>query len=647
MRRAYFLLGLAVLGVPGLAAGQTSLIAGSRVINWTNAGAVGGIPNRTTICATLNPGATGAQINSAISSCGNDQVVKLNAGTFNISGGIVFNAKNNVTLRGAGPNQTFLVFSSGHGCGGISGNVCTINAAPQYSDGTSNNASWTAGYAKGATSITLASVPNLKIGSLLILDQLEDTGDGDNGNTYVCNGTGVCSQSGGGEPGRQNRPQQQHVTVTSISGSGPYTVGITPGLYMPNWRAAKSPGAWWSSALPISGVGIEDLSIMSGGSGANNSIAMYNTTNSWVKNVRSVRPGHQHILFYQSVHVTIRDSYFFDGQNHAQQSYGTSCYQCGDLLVENNIFQWVTNPMQNETAQGSVYSYNFSINGQFGPGTWMQASSSNHDSGTNFLLFEGNDGVGLQLDNYFGQAFFVTGFRNRWTGWEAQPAVLNNQTVPVHVYALSRYTNIIGNVLGWSGYHSKYETNPGNLSSCNRSIFALGLGSNCSTGGSSPFPPNDPLTVSTLMRWGNWDTVSNASRFVAAEVPSGLSLYANPVPPDQNLPASLYRPSRPSWWGSMPWPAIGPDVTGGNVPNTGGKAYRIPARVCFEDVMGGQFGDTTARTFNAANCYAGGGYETAPGAPSNVRIIRAAAWLLPLFVPVYHVARRRRQDGRA
>src|SRR6266550_3001396 len=68
----------------------------SRRIDWSQAGVALGIPNRTTICATLNPGATAAQINSAIASCPSGQVVKLNAGVYNLSSGIDFSAHSNV-----------------------------------------------------------------------------------------------------------------------------------------------------------------------------------------------------------------------------------------------------------------------------------------------------------------------------------------------------------------------------------------------------------------------------------------------------------------------------------------------------------------------------------------------------------------------
>src|SRR5438132_11014855 len=89
----------------------SGILSPSRAIDWTNVGIPGGIPNRTTICATLNPGATASQINSAIASCPSGQVLFLNAGTYNLSSGITFANKSNVTLRGAGADQTKLVFT--------------------------------------------------------------------------------------------------------------------------------------------------------------------------------------------------------------------------------------------------------------------------------------------------------------------------------------------------------------------------------------------------------------------------------------------------------------------------------------------------------------------------------------------------------
>src|SRR6267142_281330 len=85
------------------------IVAPTRATDWSTAGVMGGIPSRTTICSTLNPGATPAQINSAIASCPAGQVVSLNAGTYNLSSSIVM--RDNVTLRGQGMS-TILNFTS-------------------------------------------------------------------------------------------------------------------------------------------------------------------------------------------------------------------------------------------------------------------------------------------------------------------------------------------------------------------------------------------------------------------------------------------------------------------------------------------------------------------------------------------------------
>ena len=171
-------------------------------------------------------------------------------------------------------------------------------------------------------------------------------------------------------------------------------------------------------------------------------------------------------------------------------------------------------------------------------------------------------------------------------------------------------------MLGKIGYHTRYEaaasssTDPGNASVGDTSIYTVGYSGNEGTI-LSPIP-NDPLVKATMMRWGNYDTVHAAAQWTASEVPSSLSQFSNAVPGNQGLPNSLYLSAKPSWWGTARWPAIGPDVTGGQDPT--GHAYKIPARACY---------DNTSKTggilnFNAVTCYP----ETAaPGAPTRLRIV--------------------------
>jgi hypothetical protein len=353
-------------------------------------------------------------------------------------------------------------------------------------------------------------------------------------------------------------------------------------------------------------------------SGAENSLQFNHAVRCWVKNIRSTKPGKHHVKFFISANNTVRDSYFFDGQSHAQESYGINAFASSANLIENNIFQYISVPMMNEHSQGNVYAYNYTINNYWGDGTWSQGSLYNHAPGNNFSLFEGNDVSGMSLDNYHGAAFFITAFRNRITGKEPNRV---DMTVPILAQSFVRYMNLVGNVLGDNAYHTNYEKLSGqsaDSTACNHSIYSFGLGGNCSNGGGGD-PVNDDLAPTTIMRWGNYDTVNDATRFVAGEVPSGISYYPNPVPASQVLPASFYLSAKPAWFGSVPWPPIGPDVTGGSEPNVNGHNAKIPARRCFENVMGGTFSDTTARTFNAVTCYpSGGSTPTVPAAPASL-----------------------------
>jgi hypothetical protein len=584
---------LLLIGAPAYAAQWTGILDPARGAEWSAAGA-GPIPDRTTVCTTLPAGSTAAQINSAIANCPANQTVKLSAGNYTIgSPGIIFNDKSNVTLRGAGSNATFLTFTGNNDCGGMGGDVCFINGQANWSGAPGNTANWTGGYTQGSTQITLSATTNLKVGTVIILDQLNDT-DTDNGGVWVCGKVNVCASEGQSGTGRSGRQQQQLVKVTAISGN---TVTISPAIRMPNWRSDRSPGAWWSSDTPITGSGIEDLSMdHSGSSGAESGIYFFNADGCWVKGVRSVKGPRNHVWLYQSTHVTIRDSYFFDTKAQESESYGVEHFQASDNLVENNIFQKIATPMLSDGGNGSVFGYNFSINDFYDVDGWAQGSAYHHGPGNSYFLWEGNDGFGLMADNVHGTAHFIVAFRNRFIGYEQGKYA---QTVPIHIYAANRFFSVIGNVLGTDSYHTVYSAQAGGSSSnCDKAIYGIGWGGNCGNGSL----PNDPVAVSTLMRWGNYDTVNDATRFQSGEVPTS-GQYSNAVPGSQTLPASFYLTSKPTFFGSVAWPAIGPDVTGGSESGVGGHNVKIPARRCFETVMGGSFSDSTARTFDASACY--------------------------------------------
>ena len=606
MRRRWLLLLPAILlCLPTLSQAQSGIIDPSRRVDWTGAGIPGGVPNRTTICATLNPGATAAQINNAIAAC-NNGVVFLSAGTYNLSSGIDFAGKSNVTLRGAGPDQTTLVFTGNVDCWGQAASICVRNADLNWTGGAAHSATWTGGYAKGTTQITLGSTAGLSVGSVLILDQDNDTTD--TGGVYVCDTNNACAtdtSSSSSSPGRNlngvDRNQQQFVQATAITGN---TVTISSPLHMTNWRASQNPGAWWPSTQAIQD-GVENLAMdhMNGGQRAG--VFFFSAYQGWVKNVKSLSANRDHVWLYQSARIVVQDSYFYGTQNAASQSYGVESFMSSDDLVINNIFQHVTTPILEGNSSGAVFAYNFAIDMYYSlsPG-WMMLSAFAHDAGTGMNLYESNQFSGYTQDNIHGSHNFATVFRNQFTGFEPGKV---QQTNPQILMTHSRYANLVGNVLGTTGVQTVYEDSQasGTTSLPDKSIYLLGWSGAEGTIGGMPY---DPLVASTLLRWGNYDYATRTTRWDAAEIPVG-----NAVPSSQTLPASFFLSAKPGWWGPMPWPAIGPDVTGGQDP--AGHVFAIPAQVCYNSTAKDGNG---ILIFNADRCY---GQHFSPGAPTNFRIV--------------------------
>lgn len=653
---------LIITGVSHLSAQLWSgILAPSRAIDWsaTSPGVVGGIPSATWpqcvtgACKTVTsagPEATAAQINAAVASAKARTYVLLGAGTYSLASGIVMAP--NVVLRGAGPDKTFLVFTGGFNCGGEGSQICVKDSSRIWPGmpaawpggassaefcGTGSTKECNRTYSQGATTIQLSGVGSTGItnGQYIYLDQVNDNPAAPS----VTNKTGMlicdnvsptdgCSW-GGGSPGRCSvgagtadcvkggkidRNLIQIVKVVAgcaktCRGAGPFPVTISPGLYSLKWNASQNPGAWWP-ASDMQNVGIEDLSIDSTAVGRNtySAIMFANAFNCWVNNVRSISPKRNHVWLTQAAHITIQNSYFFGTQNAASQSYGVESFVASDNLVINNIFQQVTSPIMMGPSLGSVFAYNFSINDHYYQSNWMLGVSLRHDAGALYNLAEGNITAGFGEDNAHGTGGANTAFRNYAIGWEYGKT---GGTIAVQLFSYNRFENFVGNVLGCSNTTTSYPGNCGKPfptyyltnrgMEATKTVYDLG-GSNSGRGNTVIA---DPYVVTSLMRWGNYDVVHAAVQWSSGEVPSGLTDgYSNPVPTSKTLPASLWTRTKPAWWGSLPWPAIGPDVIGGDVPGVGGHVYLNPAANCYLKKMGGPADGTgSVLTFNAKSCY--------------------------------------------
>jgi hypothetical protein len=620
--------------------------------------------------------------------------------------------KSNLALRGQGANSTFIVVEGGGAGGGCYNSFISLEGDCQYENGGEENVcNWTGGYAQGSTTITLAScgaaapskgsLSSLKVGSILILDQLDETND--NGTIWNCENNGtypgnVCAGTIQGGESRVNGPcngttcarsQQQGVVVTGISGS---TISISPGLYMPNWNSSQQPQAWFASNT-VRNVGLENLSYDNTNGGSTSVVDILACNQCWVSGVRGIKANRSHVRVQLSVHSVFRDSYYFGNQSGASVSYGMEIMGGWNNLIENNIFQQITDsdPSCTGACEGNVVGYNFDVaNAYTASPSYIVPPFFQHASGDSFNLWEGNIGPGYSGDNIHGTHHFETVYRNFLPGWQAVCAggACAAQTIPITLPAGDRYFNIVGNVMGQPGYHTTYTCAaltsntfcPESYEKGGRDLMIYDLNYTrgtypvtyqfCLSVSCSNTGQYDPQTSAYLMRWANYDVVTGTARFCgnssntgfsttcggSSEIPTALASYGNAVPSygdiaagQPALPASFYYASKPSWFGALPWPLIGPEVSGGNVGVCSGGAYpgtavinsaqcaggtlsaawsghanANAAMACFLNTMGGTADGTgSVLSFNATACYTGtvgGGSGSQPPAPANLTV---------------------------
>lgn len=588
-------------------------------INWTNVGVPGGIPSPgwtqsgSTIAAVA--GDMTGTIQTALNACGTNHFVLLGTGTFRVNSSL--SIPSNCALRGMGANLTILDV---HGTSG----------APIMLGGggvTFSPTSITAGATAGSTGLTLTSSAGVILNQFLVV-----TDNNDNVIVDIRGGEGNCNWCDGGWTANAHLAAGQIIQVTNISG---VNVTINPALYRayPNSPVAVPFSATTQFA------GVEALQIFDNNTGYTQDIQLAKCEFCWVKGVEVNYTASDFVDVYWGYHDEIRDSYFSNNYTHTSGSADgdiSFLYKTSESLIENNIIERShVCTILSWGAAGNVVAYNYCEGGldQFAP-NFVIGGMGAHGAHPQYNLWEGNVLPALNPDEIWGTNAFNTMYRNwaQGTTKACNPVSGRGSVVctPVgqngaagvngwfpfqgsrafELNHLSTHDAIVGGVAGSLNQASlhpyggglatnvpslQWSTTPPNptrsYDSSNYNIdFGYGEASDDGTGtgcsGSTNPPCHSTTAFSTALLQCNYTYADDA-----------ISSCPTPLPP------SFYRAVKPSFFGSGPFPAIGPDVTSGG-PEARTHADLIPAEACFFNVMGGTEGGAGGPySFNADLCY--------------------------------------------
>jgi len=466
-----------------------------------------------------------ATLNAQISNCTPGQVVQLQAGSYTLNSEILI-AKG-VTVRGAGAGNTILTCTASWHCVQM-GNFPPAPSAINISDSP----------LKDATTISLVSTGGLAVNDYIVVDQLNDGVEEVNTNTT--DSSEEC------RAGANTRCLGQIVRIVAISGT---TLTIDPSLHHA-YASAQSPQAWKLTGM-TTGAGLENLTITRTGflGGGYDNVKMIACSGCWVKGIQSNTPDWWHVEFDRTIRSEARDSYFNDGFNHftGGQAYGVVANLFAtDNLIENNIFRQLRHSMVTKNGSaGNVFGYNYSRECYQGS-DWLAPDMHSHGSHNHMNLWEGNIACRAYGDNSHGSSSYNTLYRNAILR-ESFPSEFPNgvtqarRAVDIEIY--SHYWNVVGNVLGKSGQiWDAFDPGASRSSGSGRYVYTFGY---FSDGDSTR---DDAGIVTSTYRHGNFDYQSNTTIWDSAT-------------PDHTLPPSLYLTAKPAFFGALPWPPIGPDVS--------------------------------------------------------------------------------------
>ncbi|MFN8422732.1 MAG: glycosyl hydrolase family 28-related protein [Anaerolineae bacterium] len=538
----------------------TIALPADRRVDWSLAGIPGGIPVRTTVCATIDAarfgdGRTDATraIQDALDGCPAGRVVYVPAGTYVTTETI--NMRTDKTLRGAGQGRTIIRYQ-GTGTRSVLDMRGTI-----YNDvfNLARTFAVVGGAKKDATTITLSATTGIAVGDVLLVDQRNDGTLVDNvGSEGACT---YCSR----KDGTRSRGQLVEVAGVGTDGGGGgdrNVVRLNLPLFFDLDPALDPEAVLVSARSMVRRAGVEDLTLTQERPVNDFIVEMDGSQQCWLKGVEVTGMKRRGIWHIESLQNAIVHSMFHGAVAGygRDRGYGLQLdLQSTANLVEDNVVYDVDGGgiMTSGGAVGNVVAYNYLPDIRFDDPWWLIGGPSiNHSPHPSMNLWEGNIAPQISGDFIHGSSSHQVTFRCRSAGWKEEAATSNNNAVDLQYK--NTYMTVMGCVLGTPGKSDTYEAAyPAAGPSSLLPIWRLGYG--------GPDGRGDPNVRATLLRHGNWDSVTNGTVW-------------DPSIADHTLPASLYRSAKPPWWGDeLPWPAIGPDLT----PMVG----KIPAQVRYERAM--------------------------------------------------------------
>lgn len=582
---------------PGAAVAQSvaSLLPADRnaSVNWSKAGmlTVGGIPNRTTVCANVRPLGGGqddtASVQSAIDSCPLGQVVQLAAGKFTIAEGNFVLVDRGITLRGAGPGNTILQRTGGavlnkESAGSNPSPIIIVGPMRWNNNFVSSNL--TADVAAGATSVSVQSTAGFSVGQIVLLDEQSNAGwvtdpqgrgqiwaEPDfrvvwqKHNPALSNiddfGSGETPQTPGSAGqwfSRLDRPTAEFHMISSVSGN---TITFDSPVTI-SYRVAHQAQLSYTETPYVTNAGVENMTLSNGDDGQ---LRFHWAALSWAKNIDNAVWLGEGFAIDNSFRVQLEGFYVHDAAwaEPGGAGYAISLANgSSEILIENGISMRANKVMVSRcSGAGSVTAYNYMDDGHINTDdSWLEiGANASHMTGSHHMLLEGNYAFNLDSDDTHGASIYNTYFRNYAPGIRRVfVSSYDNQTINdaqtpgngpfrgAGAQAYSYWFSYIGNVLGMpnGGGISGWVYEASSWTNGQPTIWMLGWDS------FSPYPV-DAKVAATAIRDGNFDYVTNSVVWAASDTA-------------HSLPNSFYLTGKPAFFNAgrgYTWPWVNPTGT--------------------------------------------------------------------------------------